>query len=42
MSKAMDNLVELMDKTDKVKIIGEGTDLTFSIKILKLLNARAK
>lgn len=32
MSKAMDNLVEYMNKTDKVHIVGEGTDLTFSIK----------
>ncbi|UII55214.1 aminopeptidase [Cytobacillus spongiae] len=32
MDKAMDNLVELMNKTDKVRITGEGTDLTFSIK----------
>lgn len=32
MSKAMDNLVELMNKTDKVRIVGKGTDLTFSIK----------
>lgn len=32
MDKAMDNLVELMNKTDKVKIIGQGTDLIFSIK----------
>lgn len=32
MSKAMDNLVELMEKTDKVHIISPGTDLTFSIK----------
>ncbi|WP_066495675.1 aminopeptidase [Abyssisolibacter fermentans] len=32
MSKAMDNLVELMSKTDRVHIKGEGTDLTFSIK----------
>lgn len=32
MSKAMDALVELMNKTDQVHIIGEGTDLTFSIK----------
>ena len=37
MSKAMDNLVELMDKTDKVKIIGDGTDLTFSIKNIKAI-----
>jgi len=32
MSKAMDSLVELMEKTDKVRITGPGTDLTFSIK----------
>jgi aminopeptidase len=32
MSKAMDPLVELMDKTDRVHIKGPGTDLTFSIK----------
>ena len=32
MSKAMDPLKELMDKTDKVHILGPGTDLTFSIK----------
>jgi len=32
MSKAMDNLVELMEKTDRVRLAGPGTDLTFSIK----------
>ncbi|WP_078430107.1 aminopeptidase [Alkalihalobacterium alkalinitrilicum] len=32
MDKAMDSLVELMNKTDKVQLIGPGTDLTFSIK----------
>lgn len=32
MSKAMDALVELMNKTDKVHLVGPGTDLTFSIK----------
>lgn len=32
MSNAMDALVELMNRTDKVRITGEGTDLTFSIK----------
>lgn len=32
MSKAMDNLVNLMNKTDKVHITGRDTDLTFSIK----------
>lgn len=37
MSKAMDPLVELMDKTDKVRITGPGTDLTFSIKGIKTI-----
>lgn len=32
MSNAMDSLVELMEKTDKVRVKGPGTDLTFSIK----------
>lgn len=32
MSKAMDNLVDLMNKTDQVRLTGPGTDLTFSIK----------
>lgn len=32
MSKSMDPLVKLMEKTDKVQIKGPGTDLTFSIK----------
>ncbi|MGM0838158.1 MAG: aminopeptidase [Bacillota bacterium] len=32
MSDAMDALVSLMNKTDKVRITGEGTDLSFSIK----------
>lgn len=32
MSLAMDKLVERMQKTDKVRIVGQGTDLTFSIK----------
>lgn len=32
LSNAMDKLVELMKKTDKVKIIGKGTDIEFSIK----------
>lgn len=34
MSNAMDPLVALMEKTDKVRITGPGTDLTFSIKDL--------
>jgi len=32
MSVAMNPLVELMNKTDKVRVIGKDTDLTFSIK----------
>lgn len=32
MAKAMEALVELMNKTDKVRLTGKGTDLTFSIK----------
>jgi aminopeptidase len=32
MDKAMDPLVELMNKTEKVRLTGKGTDLTFSIK----------
>jgi aminopeptidase len=32
MKNAMDNLVEYMNRTDKVRIVGPGTDLTFSIK----------
>lgn len=37
MSVAMDSLVTLMDKTDKVKILGEDTNLTFSIKDIKAI-----
>jgi len=32
MSKAMDPLADLMKRTDKVRIVGPGTDLSFSIK----------
>ncbi len=32
MSKAMDPLARLMKKTDKVRLVAPGTDLTFSIK----------
>lgn len=32
MSKAMDSLVTLMNNTDKVRLVSEGTDLSFSIK----------
>ncbi len=37
MDKAMDALVTLMDKTDKVRIVAKGTDLTFSIKGIKAI-----
>lgn len=32
MAKAMEPLVEYMNRTDKVRIVGPGTDLSFSIK----------
>ncbi len=32
MDQAMNPLVELMEKTDRVRIVGPGTDLSFSIK----------
>ncbi|NLK75074.1 MAG: aminopeptidase [Clostridiales bacterium] len=32
MAKAMENLKNLMERTDKVRIVGPGTDLSFSIK----------
>jgi aminopeptidase len=32
MSKAMDKLKELMEKTDKVRIVAKNTDISFSIK----------
>jgi len=32
MGKAMDKLVALMERTDKVRLVGPGTDLSFSIK----------
>lgn len=37
MSNAMEALVDLMDKTDKVRLTGPGTDLTFSIKGIKAI-----
>ena len=32
MSKSIDKLVDLMNKTDKVRIVGKDTDISFSIK----------
>lgn len=37
MDKAMGALVDLMEKTDKVHILGPGTDLTFSIKDIPVI-----
>lgn len=42
MSKAMDPLVELMNKTDKVRIIARDTDLSFSIKGLPAIKCDGK
>jgi aminopeptidase len=42
MSKAMDNLVALMEKTDRVKITGAGTDLNFSIKGIPAIKCAGK
>ncbi len=39
MSKAMDDLVSLLDKTDKVRIKGPGTDLMFSVKNIASIKA---
>ncbi|MGI6669830.1 MAG: aminopeptidase [Acetivibrionales bacterium] len=42
MSKAMDNLVKLMEKTDRVRITGMDTDLTFSIKGMPAIKCAGK
>lgn len=42
MSKAMDNLVKLLEKTDRVRITGKGTDLTFSIKGLPAIKCEGR
>lgn len=42
MSLAMDNLVELMNRTDKVRITGKDTDLEFSIKDLPAIKCDGK
>lgn len=42
MSQAMDALVDLMNKTDKVRLVGEGTDLTFSIKDIPAIKCDGK
>lgn len=42
MSQAMDNLVALMDKTDQVHLVGQGTDLRFSIKGIPTIKCDGK
>ena len=42
MSLAMDPLVALMKNTDKVRIVGEGTDLVFSIKGIPAIKCDGK
>lgn len=42
MSIAMDNLVELMEKTDKVRLTGKNTDISFSIKGLPAIKCDGK
>ena len=42
MSKAMDPLVDLMNRTDQVRITGKGTDLTFSIRGLPAIKCDGK
>ena len=42
MSEAMDSLVELMEETDRVKIIGPGTDLEFSIQDIPVIKCAGK
>ena len=42
MSRAMDALVKRMERTDKVHIVGPGTDLSFSIKGLPAIKCDGK
>ena len=42
LSRAMDSLVDLMNRTDKVQIKGPGTDLTFSIKGINAVKCDGK
>ncbi len=42
MSKGMDSIVKLMEKTDKVQIKGPGTDLVFSIKDIPAIKCDGK
>lgn len=42
MSEAMNPLVELMERTEQVRLVGPGTDLTFSIKGLPAIKCCGK
>ena len=42
MSKAMDRLVDLMQATDRVRLVGPGTNLAFSIKGMKAIKCDGK
>jgi aminopeptidase len=42
LDKAMDPLVELMSRTDQVRVMAPGTDITFSIKGIPVLKAAGK
>ncbi|WP_347489143.1 aminopeptidase [Desulfoscipio sp. XC116] len=42
MSRAMDPLVELMNRTDRVRIVGRDTDLNFSVKGLPAIKCAGK
>ncbi len=42
LDKAMDPLVELMSRTDQVRIVSPGTDVTFSIKGIPAIKAAGK
>lgn len=42
MGRAMDPLVDLMQKTDRVRIVGPGTDISFSIKGLPAMKCDGK
>jgi aminopeptidase len=42
MSQAMDHLVELMERADRVRIAGPGTDLSFSIEGLPVVKCDGK
>jgi aminopeptidase len=42
MNTAMDNLVKLMEKTDKVRLVSPNTDITFSIKGIPAIKCAGK